>query len=190
MSKNLTFATKKMVIAGLLIGLAVVIPMISFKIYIPPFSATFASHLPVMLAMFIDPATAAAVAAGSTLGFLLTGMDMVVVARAAMHIIFAVVGALMIKKGYNIFFVFIITMLLHGLGEALVVVPFGWPLYVPGNPLWKQAGIFVGLGTMIHHTIDGALTLVVYSALYKAKLFHKPLVFKKTNSVQANTPTK
>lgn len=176
--------TKRMVTAGLLTALAIVIPMFSVQIIIPPFSATLGAHVPIMIAMFIDPYIAVLVALGSAAGFLLRGMNMVIVARAATHIFFAYAGAKMIQKNCNIYAVIAVTMLLHALGEALVVVPFGWPLFIPGNPLWKQAGIFVGLGTMIHHCIDFAVTLVVYEALYRAKVFKTPVKYKPAIAVR------
>lgn len=155
---------KNMVVAALLTAIAIVIPMISFKIVIPPFSATFASHVPIMLAMFISPVVAAIVSLGSALGFLIT-LGPVISARAAMHVFFAVVGALMIKKGSNVYLVGFVTMFIHAFAEALIVLPFGFTL--------QNAGVVVGVGTLLHHTIDFAMTMVIYAALQKAGVFKK-----------------
>ena len=62
---------RQMVYAGLLTALAIIIP-IQFgflKIIIPPFTATLAAHVPMMLAMLISPAVAIVVGIGSTIGF-------------------------------------------------------------------------------------------------------------------------
>lgn len=81
---------KQMVYAGLLTALAIIIPIqFSFlKIFVPPaFTATLAAHVPMMLSMLISPFVAVIVGIGSTLGFAITGLPIVVVARAATHII-------------------------------------------------------------------------------------------------------
>jgi len=166
--------SKNIILGGLLTALSILLPIFPgsyLRVVIPPFSATIASHVPVMLAMFINPAVAVTVAIGSAIGFLLTGMPIVIVARAAMHVFFASVGAIMVKKGYSIYPVIFTTMLIHGLTEALVVLPFGWTL--------DQAGVVVGVGTMLHHIVDSAITIAVYASLFKAGIFKTPLVTSK-----------
>jgi niacin transporter len=62
---------RQMVYAGLLTAIAIIIP-IQFgflRIIIPPFTATLAAHVPMMLAMLISPPVAAVVGIGSTIGF-------------------------------------------------------------------------------------------------------------------------
>ncbi|NLJ73613.1 MAG: hypothetical protein GX331_01330, partial [Firmicutes bacterium] len=49
---------------------------------------------------------------------------------------------------------------IHALGEALVVMPFGLG--------WYQALVVVGIGTVLHHAADGAITVVLEGALRKA----------------------
>ena len=90
-SKTNTF---QLALAGMLIAIGIVIPMFSpIKIIIEPASFTLASHVPVFIAMFISPMMAAAVALGTTLGFLLGGFPLTVVLRALTHVIFATIGA-------------------------------------------------------------------------------------------------
>ena len=73
-SKTNTF---QLALAGMLIAIGIVIPMFSpIKIIIEPASFTLASHVPVFIAMFISPMMAAAVALGTTLGFLLGGLGL------------------------------------------------------------------------------------------------------------------
>ena len=66
--------TNEIVLGGLLTALALVIPMAFggiLSIVIPPFSATLAAHVPIMLSMTISPLTAIMVGLGSSLGFLM-----------------------------------------------------------------------------------------------------------------------
>ena len=143
---------------GLLTSLALIIPL-SFGgvlgVVIPPFSATLASHVPVMLSMTISPQVAFMVAAGSALGFLIK-LGPVIGARAAMHIIFAVVGAIMIKRGYSFRRALLATLPVHALSEALIVLPFGFTLH--------KAGVVVGLGTALHHGADSIIALALYAS--------------------------
>jgi len=150
---------KEIVWGGILTCLALVIPL-SFGgvlgITVPPFSATLASHVPVMLAMVISPLVAFMVAAGSALGFLLK-LGPVIGARAAMHIIFAVMGALMLRRGFAFKTVLLATLPVHALSEALIVLLFGFTL--------QKAGVVVGAGTALHHGIDSLIALTVYAVL-------------------------
>lgn len=166
---NLKMNTKNMVIAALLTALSIVIPLFSYTIILPPFTATIASHVPVMIAMFINPFTAVLTGVGSMIGFLIKLGDPVVTARAGMHIIFALIGALMYQRGMSVYLILLITMFIHGISEALIVLPFGWTL--------EKAGVTVGVGTMLHHIVDSVLTLGVYAALLRAGLI--PKQFKK-----------
>lgn len=150
---------KEVVWGGILTSLALIIP-ISFGgllgVTIPPFSATLASHVPVMLAMAISPLVAFMVAAGSALGFFIK-LGPVIGARAAMHIIFAVVGALLIKRGFSFRTALAVTLPIHAFSEALIVLPFGFSLH--------NAGVVIGVGTALHHGVDSIIALALYAAL-------------------------
>lgn len=153
---------RNMVLGGLLTGFSILIP-VAFRgwlqIVIPPFSATLGSHVPGMLAMFISPGIAAMVAVGSVIGFLITTTP-VVAARAAIHIAWATVGATLFQRGVKPWAVLLAITPIHALGEALVVLPFGFDL--------ATAGVSVGIGTVLHHLIDSAITVFLFSALMKA----------------------
>ncbi len=143
-------------IGALLTAMAILIP-VAFRgwlqVYYPPFSATLGAHVPVMLSMIFGPGVAAMVGIGSTLGFLLT-MSPVIAARAAVHIVWAVLGAYLIKsRHWSFTWALVVTAPIHALGEALVVIPFGFSLY--------NAGVVVGVGTLIHHTIDAFTSVVL-----------------------------
>ncbi|MDI9485070.1 MAG: ECF transporter S component [Bacillota bacterium] len=153
---------KDLLYGALLTALALLIPLAFqgwLQIAIPPFSATLASHLPSMLAMTISPWVAVLVGLGSSLGFLVT-LGPIIALRAFIHAIFGAVGAKAYRKGLTLWQVLLITLPIHALGEAAVVMPFGFSLY--------QALIVVGLGTALHHAADSAITLAVYGSLRKA----------------------
>ncbi|WP_422447551.1 ECF transporter S component [Thermoanaerobacterium sp. DL9XJH110] len=145
--------TKSMVTGALLTALSLVIP-IAFggylRIYIPPFSATLASHVPSMLAMLINPLVAVTVGVGSTIGFLII-LGPVVAARAFIHTVFGLAGAILIKKGLSFEKAIILTAPIHALGEAVMVMLFGFDLYT--------ALVVVGVGTFIHHFADGLISV-------------------------------
>jgi len=153
--------TKEMIYGAILTSLALIIPLAFggfLGITLPPFSATLASHVPVMIAMTISPATAFAVASGSALGFLLK-LGPVIAARASMHIVFGVTGALLYKRGMSLSKVLLIVLPIHALSEALIVIPFGFNLY--------DAGIVIGVGTGLHHILDSFITLFIGTLLVK-----------------------
>jgi len=156
---GLIMKIKELVLGALLTSLALIIPLAFggfLGITIPPFSATLASHVPVMLAMTVSPWVAFMVGAGSALGFLIK-LGPVIGARAAMHAVFAVIGALMIKRGFTLRTTLIATLPIHAISEALIVIPFGFSLY--------DIGVVIGVGTALHHLIDSVITLGVYSLL-------------------------
>ncbi|HHV56976.1 MAG TPA: ECF transporter S component [Firmicutes bacterium] len=159
--------TRDLVYGALLTALSLVIPLAFgnyLRIYLPPFSATLASHVPAMLAMLISPAAAVLVGLGSALGFLVA-MGPVIAARAAMHAFFGLAGALLIRRGLSFRGALTATAPIHALGEALVVLPFGFTSY--------QAVVVVGVGTVLHHAADALIALAAVSSL-KLSSFLRP----------------
>lgn len=159
-------------IAALLIAVGTVIPLFMPKIIIGPMSFTLASHVAVMIALFISPAVAIAVSLGTTLGFMIAGFPFVVVMRALSHVIWAFVGAMYIKKNPNLFetpfkavrFNLAIA-LLHAIGEMVVVVPFYFGAGMDVQTFCYMVFGLVGLGTLVHSAVDFVITLVVWKAL-------------------------
>lgn len=101
--KGILMRARDLVYGALLTALSLVIPLAFgnyLRIYLPPFSATLASHVPAMLAMLISPAAAVLVGLGSALGFLVA-MGPVIAARAAVHAFFGLAGALLIRRGLS-----------------------------------------------------------------------------------------
>lgn len=171
-----TYKLQSMVIAALLCAIGIIIPMFAPKIILEPASFTLASHVPVFIAMFISPYVAMSVALITGFGFLFAGFPIVVVLRALTHIIFAGVGAFVLKKYGNIFlstkktvtFAFLIS-LLHASCEVLVVTFFYWgsqmtSAYYDKGYLLSVVGL-VGIGTVIHSMIDFGIASFVWQPL-------------------------
>lgn len=148
--------TKDLMLGAMLTALSLLIP-IAFggflRVYIPPFSATLASHLPLMLAMTVSPLVAAMVGFGSALGFFMT-LGPVIGARALVHIPVGFIGGKVYGKSGSLGRALLITAPLHALGEALIVIPFGFDLYT--------AFVVVGIGTLLHHGADSLITLFAH----------------------------
>lgn len=155
--------TRDIALGALLGALATVIPLAFgfLRVMIPPFTATLTSHVPVMLGMFISPAVAVVAGLGSTIGFLIA-ISPVVSARAFIHVIWGAFGAVLYRRGMKPWLVLLTVLPVHALGEALVVLPFGYNL--------AKAGVVVGIGTALHHLVDSAITLAVLGVLVRIKL--------------------
>jgi len=163
----------KLTVSGLLIAVGIVIPVVSpLKIIIEPASFTLASHVAIFIAMFISPGVAAAVVLGTTLGFFIGGFPVVIVLRAASHIVFAVMGALYIKRAMTAGFSAVkrrvfsfIVALTHAICELFVVSLFYFSrqmitVYYQQGFL-KSVLLLVGLGTVIHSMVDFELAQLV-----------------------------
>ncbi|MCL1912326.1 MAG: hypothetical protein FWG10_00230 [Eubacteriaceae bacterium] len=177
MQKNV----QKMIISGLLIAIGLIIPMFSpVKIVLGPASYTLASHVAIFIGMLISPSVAIAVAIGTTIGFFFGGFAIVIVLRAASHLIFAVIGSYYIHKvtidaltpiKARIFSFFI--GLIHGAAEVAVVSTFffGGSL----SPAYAERGFFVsvillvGIGTVIHSMVDFEFAWIIQRLLRKQK---------------------
>ncbi|MEL7609373.1 MAG: hypothetical protein AAGU74_07685 [Bacillota bacterium] len=178
---NMNSKTKvlRLAIAGLLCAVGIVIPMFSpIKILLEPASFTLASHVAIFIAMFISPSIAAIVAIGTTVGFFLGGFPIVIVARAATHVVFAVVGAFILKKRPGILdslkssqlFSFGIGVL-HGLCEVIAVTPFYLNnLMAPGfysKGYLLSVVLLVGVGSLVHSMVDFAIAQIIWRPLKK-----------------------
>ena len=164
-------STKNMVITALLIAFGIIIPTMfkPLQVMLPPaFTATITAHVPIFIAMFISPVSAIFTSIGTTLGFLFSGIPLVVVARAASHIVFALVGAYMARKTKSIVLIGIVTAVLHAAFEAITVYLFlalGW---TEGNGSFVSIAFYTtGIGTLIHHSIDYILAIILLKALSK-----------------------
>jgi len=115
-----------MTIGALLLALSLIIPLALggvLGVVIGPFSATLASHVPIMISMLFGPGVAGTVALGSAIGFFVK-LGPVVGMRAAMHIPVAILGAILLKRQLSYPLVLAITGPIHALLEGLIVQPF------------------------------------------------------------------
>lgn len=169
-----TNKVKIMTTAALLSAVGILIPLISpIKIIIEPASFTLASHVPIIIAMFISPVVAAFVSLITSVGFLIAGFPPVVVCRALSHIVFAVIGAFILKKNGNILnsyktaipFVLLISII-HAVCEVIVSTLFYFQGQASSSFLTMVIGL-VGVGTMIHSTIDFVIAALVWVPLQK-----------------------
>lgn len=169
-----------MSISALLCSLGILIPIISpIKITLEPASFTLASHVAIFIAMFISPFTAIFVSVGTTIGFLIAGFPIVVVMRAATHLVFALSGAIILKSHPNIISSIKTSLpfslclsILHGICEVLIVLPFYFNNSM--SALYYDKGfitsviLLVGLGTVIHSMIDFYIAQVIWKHVSKA----------------------
>ncbi|MDF2952462.1 MAG: hypothetical protein K0S18_2045 [Anaerocolumna sp.] len=165
-----------MTISALLCAIGIIIPMFAPKIIIEPASFTLASHVPVFIAMFISPVVAASVAVITGFGFMFAGFPPVVVLRALTHVIFAVVGAYILKKNHKIFsspkssvpFGVLISMV-HALCEVIVVTTFYWGNNMSEayykNGYFMSVIILVGIGTFVHSMVDLTIATLVWKPI-------------------------
>lgn len=169
---NRSIKIKKLVMAAVLTAIAIIIPVqFGFlKVVIPPFTATIGSHIPMFLAMLISPYVAIVVGLGSALGFLLAGLPPFVAARALMHVPVGYIGSIIMRKTGSYKKSIAFTAIIHGLLEAIVVIPFGFDFY--------QSLVVVGIGTVLHHLVDGGISYWLNKSMTMAT---KKDIFKEYN---------
>ncbi|MCY1713474.1 hypothetical protein [Caproiciproducens galactitolivorans] len=165
-----------MVIAALLCAIGIVIPMFAPKIILEPASFTLASHVPIFIALFISPPVALAVSVGTTLGFFFAGFPIVVVLRALSHVLFALIGALLLKKNTSLLSSFaksagfgLLLSAIHAVSEITVVTLFYFGNHMPtsyyAHGYFTSVLLLVGLGTLIHSMIDFGISIFVWKPL-------------------------
>ena len=171
--------TYKITIAALLIAIGILIPMISpLKIILEPASFTLASHVATMVAMFLSPGIAVAVSVGTAFGFLLGGFPIVIVLRAASHLVFAYMGSKLLnrypsflqsKKSFWLFNFFL--GIQHAFCEVIVVSFFYFSGNLSGDyydkGLLTSVMLLVGVGTIIHSMVDLWLARFVWNTVSK-----------------------
>lgn len=156
---------RKLVITALLTAIAIIIPyVVVFKVVVPPFTATLGSHVPMFISMYLGPMAAVMTGLGSALGFFMA-VDAIVGARALMHVFVALAGVALVRRGKSFTTVALLTAPIHGLLEVLVVLPF-----VPFNAY--NLLIVTGVGTMLHHGVDGTISYGLLKVLDKSRTFN------------------
>ena len=168
--------TKKMTITALLTAIAIMIPMVMpIKVIIGPASFTLASHVPIFLAMFLSPGIALVVALGATLGFFVAGFPIVIVLRALSHVVFALVGAYLLRKNPDQTLgsfgksqlLSVVVALLHAIGETIIVSVFffGGLVADTSSGFLYTVFLLVGVGTFIHSMVDFLIAQYVWKGV-------------------------
>ena len=180
-----TNSVKRLTISALLIAMGIIIPMVMPRITIGPASFTLASHVPVFIAMFISPVVAIAVSLGTGFGFFLSETPIIAL-RALSHLIFAVIGAVILQKHPEILInkegkftllngklqLFNVGIgVIHSAAELVVVSVFYTMGNLPGT--YYTAGfmysifLLMGVGGLIHSLVDFSIAYFLASTLSK-----------------------
>lgn len=172
----------RLTMAALLVAIGILIPMFMpfpFKIYIPPMSFTLASHVAIFIAMFLSPVIGFAVAVGTTIGFVFSGFPLDVWLRALSHVVWAVLGAMWLKKHPDILYkpvpsllFCVIVGVVHAALELGVVFGLFFGGFTGMVEKFESSGfltifLLVGLGTFLHSTVDYIISLLVWRPLRK-----------------------
>lgn len=166
--------SRELVISSILIAIGIMIPMVMpIKVVIGPASYTLASHVPIFIALMVSPFVAVSVAAGTTLGFGLSGFPPVIVLRAASHFLFVLAALLLIRRTSffqksllkQLPFAMLIN-LIHAMGEVAAVYLFSVTSQMTNTEdFWFSLVVLVGLGTFIHGMVDYCLAYLVVKRL-------------------------
>ncbi|MEX1581368.1 MULTISPECIES: hypothetical protein [Enterococcus] len=180
-----TNSVKRLTISALLIAMGIIITMVMPRITIGPASFTLASHVPVFIAMFISPVVAIAVSLGTGFGFFLSATPIIAL-RALSHLIFAVIGAVILQKHPEILInkegkftllngklqLFNVGIgVIHSAAELVVVSVFYTMGNLPGT--YYTAGfmysifLLMGVGGLIHSLVDFSIAYFLASTLSK-----------------------
>ncbi|WCO75819.1 hypothetical protein [Enterococcus faecalis] len=180
-----TNSVKRLTISALLIAMGIIIPMVMPRITIGPASFTLASHVPVFIVMFISPVVAIAVSLGTGFGFFLSATPIIAL-RALSHLIFAVIGAVILQKHPEILInkegkftllngklqLFNVGIgVIHSAAELVVVSVFYTMGNLPGT--YYTAGfmysifLLMGVGGLIHSLVDFSIAYFLASTLSK-----------------------
>lgn len=163
-----------MTIAALLSAIGIIIPLYSpIKIYIEPASFTFASHVPIFIAMFISPAAAAFTSIITAIGFFIS-LTPVVGFRALSHLVFALLGAYLLKKKNNLLLSYktsipfvLVLSIIHAVLEVIVSTIFYFNGQTSVNYVYNIL-ILVGVGTIIHSIVDFIMASIIWVPLQNA----------------------
>ena len=89
---------------AVLSGLTILFALIMPKVILGPFSATLGLHTPLFLSFLFGPVGGLLVGLISAFGFVLTGLPLVIAARAAMHGFVGLLGGWLFSTGRCSFF--------------------------------------------------------------------------------------
>ncbi|NBK97168.1 MAG: hypothetical protein EOM50_04000 [Erysipelotrichia bacterium] len=172
----------QMALSAMLMAIAILIPMFSpLKVIMEPASFTLASHVAIIIAMFISPSVALSVELGATIGFFLGGFPLVVVMRALSQVIFVMIGAIILKKKpetmkklSSLILFALFTGVIHAVGEVIVSTVF----YGITTTFMYNVMVLVGFGTLVHSCVDFAIAVAVWKVIVKSPSIAKVSVIK------------
>ena len=164
---------------ALLVAIGILIPAISpVKIPLGPAgSFTLASHVAIFLAMFISPFSATAVALGTTVGFWLAGFPFPIVLRALTHVVWAILGAMWLKKnpatlyrpGASALYCIVVALVHAALETVAIMVLFFSGSVADKGGLWLTVFLPVGVVTLVHSSLDYIISILVWRPISSLK---------------------
>lgn len=163
---------KTMTVAALLCAIGIMIPMyMPIRLVIEPASFTLASHVAIIIAMFISPTVGIFVVLGTAFGFLISGFPPVIVFRAFSQVIFITIGALLLKKNNNLLLSYktmipfaVIISVIHALGEVGAALLF-YSFNTPSGSIINTLIYLVGIGTFVHSLVDFTIALLIWKPI-------------------------
>lgn len=185
MFKNLN--AKTITVTAMLVALSILwtrfIPTLPLGVY---WSFTPFSHIFIFIGMFVSPTVGVLTTIGSFLGFLIKSANCVVPMRAASHIIFVIVGLILlkrldIKKLSHFIFYAVILAIIHAIMETAsvyIAISIGLDL-VATDILYIWGATFAG--TIGHSILDCTAALFVSKMLVKARVVYLPPLMGKNN---------
>jgi niacin transporter len=186
MKKHILY--QNFVVFSVLFIFAVLIPRFSpIRLIISPASYTLTVHVPIFIGMFISPLASVVAAIGTTLGFYFAEVPAVIIWRANSHILFALIGAVIIRykpdvlssMGKGILFAVGISFV-HAFSEMSVVAYFAMRGDNAGAYFTlTDSFIFVGVLGLAHSLIDFTIALLIRRILITIPLFSR--VFRQPN---------
>ena len=179
--------TRELTLAAILTALSILITYSPVKLVLPFFTLTLGAHVPTLLAMFVSPWVTIMTVIGSCRGFFMTipaPNAIIVVTRAATHLVFALLGYQMIKKNWNIWLIILVTAFIHALTEGVTVYLLT-PIILKGEQAAITAAAIAFSGTALHHLIDCAITAPIAAALGRGKVIQLPQIFKSRSNSNA-----
>ena len=176
LNQNRNDKVKKMAIAGMLVAVGILVPMFAPRILLEPASYTLGVHAVIFMAMFISPMMAVAVALGTTLGFAMTGLPLVIVFRAASHVIFAYGGAYYLhniaKESLSFIkmriFSFVIGVV-HAVCEVIAVSLFYFGGAGFNQGFFVSVILLVGVGSVVHSMIDFEIAWLIVQPMKRQR---------------------
>lgn len=181
--------TRVLVISAALTAAGYVLPTFMPTVHVGVWTLTPLSHVPLTLAMFISPVSAAFVTIATAFAFFFKVPDLLVFMRACSHFVFAVPFSMLIMRNIgtkraSIIVFAVLANLVHAAAELVAVIA-GVKLFgLSGDIGLRSLLLLIMLGTLLHGLFDYFVALVLYRAAYPANLVDRRFVFIKKKPAQ------